>query len=140
MENNGKEKKVYQGVFGSSLILVFIPLLLFTIIYLCVKSDGRGSAELNLYFALMVGLGAGGLFQLSCGLCGLFKGTFKVVVNRVKEFFENLDIGFKFAFKYYIENIKAYGLVFWIYFLIIGTTWGFTIYGIIKSLELYLAY
>lgn len=140
MEHNGKEQKTYHGVFGSCLILILIPLLLFTIVYLCLRSDHRGTPESNLYFALMVGVGAGGLFQLSCVLAGLTKGTFKVVVNRIKEFIENLQIGFKFSFKYYIENIKNYGLVFWIYFLIIGTTWGITIYGLIKSLQYYHSY
>ena len=140
MEYNGKEQKVYHGVIGSSLILIGVPILLFIIVYLLLNSDKRGTEESNLYFAYMIGLGAGGIFQLSCVLAGLIKGTFKVVVNRVKELIGNLQINFKFAWKCYFDNIKTYGIVYWIYFLIIGTTCGFTIYGIVKSLEFYLQY
>ena len=80
----------------------------------------------------MTGVGCGFLFQMGCVIAGLFKGTFKVVVARVKEFFSNLSVNFKFAIKYYWENIKSEGIVFWIYFLIIGSTFAVTLIGIIK--------
>ena len=68
------------------------------------------------------------------------KGTFKVVINRVKNFFSNLTINFKFAIKYYWDDIKTEGVVFWIYFLIVGTTFAFTLVGIINSYLVYFNY
>ena len=68
-------------------------------------------------------------------MAGLFKGTFSVVWERTKEFFSNLSISLKFAVKYYFENIKEYGIVFWIYFDILSITLAVTIYFVIKFIS-----
>ena len=120
MEHEGKNQRPYKGVLLSSLILIGVPALLFLIVFLVVKKYGHMAKDITLYFSMMIGIGCGLLFQVSCVLCGLLKGTFKVVVNRVKNFFSNLSVNFKFAFKYYIEDIKTDGVVFWIFFLIIS--------------------
>ena len=140
MEHEGKTRSPYKGVFGSSLILTVVPILLFLFVLAVVKKFTNQPLSMDVNFSLMVGLGCGFLFQLTCVLSGLMKGTFKVVINRVKNFFSNLTINFKFALKYYWDDIKSEGVVFWIYFLILGTTFTFTLIGIINSYLIYINY
>ena len=140
MEHEGKTRSPYKGVLGSSLLLIGIPILLFIFVYLVINKVSHDDAITNLHTSLMFGFGCGFLFQLTCVLSGLFKGTFKVVKDRVKTLFENLAINFKFAMSCYWEDIKSEGVVFWIYFLIIGSTFGTFFYGFIKSFMLYLNY
>ena len=52
--------------------------------------------------------------------------------NRAKELHDDI--------KYYWDDIKTEGIVFWIYFLIIGGTFGITLYGFINSFNYYLNY
>ena len=89
----------------------------------------------TLYSSLAFGFGVGFLFQFSCVIAGLFKGTLKVVLKRLKEFFSNLSISVKFAYKYYFENIKEEGIVFWIFFTIIGSTLAVTLFGVFKYIS-----
>lgn len=140
MEYEGKNTKPYKGIIGSSLILICVPIFITFFLFLVFEKYSKIPSNVNMDFAIMIGCGAGLLFQLSTALCGLFKGTFKVVVNRVKTFFSNLSINFKFAITYYWDDIKTEGVVFWIFFLIIGTTFGFTLYGLINSFNYYLTY
>ena len=140
MEYEGKEQKPYKGVLGSSLLLIAIPTFLFLLVFLVVKKYGNLPIDITTHFSMMIGIGCGLLFQLSCALCGLFRGTFKVVINRVKTFFSNLTINVKFAFKYYWEDIVTEGIVFWIYFIIIGSTFGCFLFGAIKSYIYYITY
>ena len=140
MEYEGKEQSPYKGVLGSSIFLIVIPTLLFLLVFGVINKFSNRPRVENINASLMFGVGCGFIFQLSCILMGLFKGTFKVVINRVKNFFSNLTINFKFAITYYWEDIKSEGIVFWIYFLIIGSTFGIACYGTIQSLLVYLNY
>ncbi len=140
MEYEGKTKSPYKGVFGSALLLAIVPVILYFLVFLVVSKFKNQAKEITVNFSLMIGVGSGLLFQLTCILSGLIKGTFKVVVNRVKNFFSNLSINFKFAIKYYWEDIKSEGVVFWIYFLIVGSTFGLALVGIIKSYIFYINY
>ena len=140
MEYEGKNTRPYKGVIGSSLILIAVPAFLFLFLFMVIDKYSKTPTDVNINSAIMFGGGAGLLFQLSTALCGLFKGTFKVVVNRVKTFFSNLTVNFKFAITYYWEDIKSEGVVFWIYFLIISSTFGFTLYGVTNCFNYYLNY
>lgn len=136
MEYQGKEKSPYYGVVQSSILLAFAPIFSYFLFYLILyKFFPRGDLEMRYACVALGGLIAS-LFQLSCALAGLFKGIFKVVVNRVKELLENLSISFKFAMKYYWENVKSEGIVFWIYFNIILLTIISSIWGFVKYFEL----
>ena len=140
MEHEGKNIHPYKGVFGRSLILIIVPAFLTFCLFLVIEKYSKTPTNVNKDFAIMIGCGVGFLFQLSTALCGLLKGTFKVVITRIKNFFSNLTINFKFAIKYYWDDIKTEGIVFWIYFLIIGGTFGITLYGFINSFNYYLNY
>ncbi len=120
MEYQGKEKGPYYGVWQTSLLLISIPIIFYFILYYFIAKF-QGSSELAKYTAMGFGFGIGSLFNISCAIAGLFKGTFKVVKKRIRDLFSNFRVSIKFAFKYYWEDIKSEGIVFWIYFFMILT-------------------
>lgn len=128
MEYQGKNKSPYYGIWQSSLLLIAVPIIMFFFFKSVLKNNIADSQQLN-YASLFFSGAVASLFQLSCVVAGLFKGTFKVVIERMKELFGNLTISFKFAMKHYWENIKAEGIVFWIFFVIMVTTILVMIYG-----------
>ena len=136
MEYQGKEKSPYYGVWQSSLLLIMAPTLLTLILWVVINAFKPIGKDENIYTAFMFGFGVGFIFQFTCAIAGLFKGTFKIVWDRTKEFFSNLSISVKFAFKYYFENLKEYGIVFWIYFDILALTLAVTVYFVIKFISI----
>ena len=140
MEHIGKEKSPYHGVFLSSLMLVSVPTLLFILFHYLISKYQHFEQDFNTYSAMVIGFGVGFIFQFSCVFAGLTKGTLSVVVRRVAEFFSNLTVSPKFAFKCYIADVKENGIVFWIYFIIIGSCLSATILGIIFLFKNYWSY
>ena len=132
MEYDGKNKSPYYGVLLSSIMLIAAPIIMYFFFYGVLLKDPCLNNQEVVFSSLFFGCGVGWIFQFTCILSGLFKGTFKVVIERIRELFENLTISFKFAMKHYWENIKAEGIVFWIYFIIVNSTLALTIYGCIK--------
>lgn len=131
MEYTGKNKSPYYGVWQTCLLLIIVPIALFAGIYFIFEKYQNYSKIINCYGAMGIGFGVGSLFHISCIIAGLFKGLFSIVINRIAEFFSNLSISFKFAFKLYIEDLKTNGMVFWIYFVIVLLFIAFSIYGFI---------
>lgn len=135
MEYQGKEQSPYRGIVISSCLLIGFSLVFYGLFLLVFnKWTDHSSQEVNA-MSMTFGFGIGTLFFLGCAIAGLFKGTFKVVINRVAEFFGNLSISIKIAFRYYFINIKEYGVVFWIYFLIFVFDVTMTVIGIINSIK-----
>ena len=135
MEYEGKNKSPYYGVWQSALFLTIAPILMYFFFKIIFIKYSRMSANQIHYSSLAFGCGVAFLFQFSCVIAGLFKGTLKVVLRRLKEFFSNLTISIKFAYKYYFENIRQEGVVFWIFFVIIGATLFATVFGIFKYIS-----
>ncbi len=135
--NPEKTKSPYYGVFSSSIFLIgFTALMIFIFDLIFHKLAGLQGLERR-YSALCFGSLVGDMFYISCCIAGLLKGKFKVVVNRIKEFKENLAISFKFAIKYYWENIKEEGIAFWIYFIVIFANFALTIYSFTRYFEIF---
>ena len=135
MEYEGKNKSPYYGIWQSAVLLTLAPFIMFVFFKVIFHLYTKMTPDQILYSSLAFGAGIASIFQLSCVVAGLFKGTLKVVLLRLKEFFGNLSISVKFAFKYYFENIKQEGIVFWIFFDIITATLGLTIFSIIKYIS-----
>ena len=131
MEQMGKEQSPYHGIVVSSILLIGVPSLIFVFVYHLLSNYQNFERDFNLYSALVIGYGLGLLFQLSCIVAGLGKGTFSIVVRRVVEFFSNLTISVKFALKCYFVDIKENGFVFWIYFIIVGLCSALIIIGVV---------
>ena len=136
MEYDGKNKSPYYGVWQSVLLLTFAPFIMFIFFKWVLHTYSKMTPDQILYSLLAFGSGVAFIFQFSCVIAGLFKGTLKVVIARLKEFFGNLSISVKFAYKYYFENIKEEGVVFWIFFVIITTTLGVTLFGIFSYISI----
>lgn len=136
MEYQAKEKGPYYGVWQTCLLLIVIPIALYFILYNLIGKFQEFN-ELAKYTAMGFGFGIGSLFHISCAIAGLFKGTFKVVKNRIGDLFSNLKVSAKFAFKYYWEDVKSEGIVFWIYFVIILTFIILTITSFTSFFKLY---
>lgn len=137
MEYEGKEVSPYKGVIGSCLLLIVFPIIIYAMFYAVIGNLQKlGPVQTN-NAALGLGFGVGVLFHISCIIAGLFKGTFKVVINRVKTFFENLSLSRKLAFRCYWQDIKSEGIVFWIYFTIITANALVSAYGLYSFFTIY---
>ena len=121
MEHVGKEKSPYHGVLLSSIILIIVPIAIYLLFNYYITKYQKFEEEFNAYSAVVLGFGVGFIFQFSCVIAGLTKGTLSVVLSRIGELFSNLSISPRFALKCYIADIKENGIVFWIYFIIIGS-------------------
>ena len=140
MEHVGKEKSPYHGVLLSSLLLISVPLLLFLLFKYVIMKYQRFEEDFNTYSAMVIGFGVGFIFQFSCVYAGLTKGTLSVVIRRVANFFDDLSISIKYAFKCYIDDIKENGIVFWIYFIIVTSTIATSIAGAVFLFTNYASY
>ena len=107
MDNNKLKK---QEQLFSAILLIVVPIVLFIISYFIVKTSSP--THMVVYSALMFGFGVTTLFNLACIISGLFKGTFTIVLDRVKDFFENASISFKFAIENYFYDLKTGGITF----------------------------
>lgn len=110
-----KNKSPYHGVAIACFLMILVPVVMYlimrTLLFELQPASGR---ELNEASARVLGLGIGVLFHLGCIIGGVLKDSFKIVVNRVKEFFDNLKFSFKLAWKCYIEQLRDGGIAFWI--------------------------
>ncbi len=115
------KKSPYQGQIAVMLALAF-PSAFFTLIFYGVISmwQGRFGVTLNWASAKAFGCGIGVVFHLCCSIMGTFKEHRVIVKERVKEFFSDLSISPKTAFKWYFDDLKTNGIAYWIDLLIIG--------------------
>ena len=132
-----KNKVWYKGVFVISILMLALPGI-FTLIFYKTMSISRinQTLEVSKYTSIFLGCVCGLLFDGTCILTGLFRGTFKVVILRIREFFLDLQVSFKFAVKNYFYDIKENGVMFWILLALIGSTVYFAIDSIQQLLIL----
>lgn len=136
--NDSIKKSPYKGILITCFFLIAVPLGLFFLFKTAIFAyQKKFSDDINLYTSLFLGFGTGFLFQMCCVLCGLFRGSFKVVIKRVFGFFSNLSISFGFASKTYLDDLKEDGAVFWIILIIVASTFAVTIYGLLGFMECY---
>lgn len=140
MEHFGKEKSPYHGVLLSSILLGLVPILLFLLFRGLIIKYQKFEEDFNTYSAMVIGFGVGFIFQFACIFAGLTKGTLAVVIRRVSEFFSNLSISAKFAFKCYFADVKENGIVFWIYFILVTSCLATTIIGAVYLFTNYGSY
>ena len=118
-----KNKIWYKGIFIMSFLMLFVPVIFSIIFYIAMaNSETNQSLEISKHTAILLGCICGLLFDGTCIITGLYKGTLNVVINRIKEFFMDLKISIKFAFKNYFYDLIHNGFLFWVLCLIIGLT------------------
>lgn len=127
--NDGVKKNPYKGIIIICILLIAVPIgLYFLFKEVIFSNQGQYSSYLNNASAICLGFGVGFIFQMSCVIGGLFRGSFSVVVKRVFNFFADLTISFKYAIRMYWDDIVENGVVFWIILPIILATLGVTLY------------
>ncbi len=118
MEYDSSNKSPYHGMWASCSVMIIFPVGLYFLFTYYINEFQDFPKAMNDATAQALGFGLGTLFHLSCAVCGAFRDSFRVVTKRLAEFFDNLTISVKFAFKGYWWNIKENGVAFWIYFVI----------------------
>ncbi len=127
---NGVKKSPYKGIIIVLFFLVIVPILFYFLFYYIIdKYQAFYGDKLNKFASLFLGFGVGFIFQLSCIIGGLFKGCFIVVIKRIIGFFDNVRYSFKMAVKLYFDDIRENGIVFWLMFPIVFTTFCICLYG-----------
>lgn len=110
-----KNKSPYHGVAIACFFMILVPVVMYLIMRaLLFELQPASGRELNEASARVLGLGIGVIFHLGCIIGGVLKDSFKIVANRVIEFFDNLKFSFKLAWKCYIEQLRDGGIAFWI--------------------------
>lgn len=135
MEN---EKNSIISTLLSFLFLLIVPAVLSSVIYFFFSVYSGYGDEINSYYGQGFGYCLGALFQLSCYMSGVLKRPFSVVVERIKEFFQNLIVSFRFALHCYWDNLKTNGITFWVYLLITVFTILYGAEGIINLIEIHI--
>ena len=120
--NDGVKKNPYKGIIIICILLIAVPIGLYFLFKKVIFTNQGQYSYLNNASAICLGFGVGFIFQMSCVIGGLFKGSFSVVVKRVFNFFADMTISFKYAIRMYWDDIVENGVVFWIIFPIIVAT------------------
>ena len=103
---------------GTCALLAVSTFLFSLLIYAAFSSFSRGPEETNIYYGFGFGCATSFVFMLAFIVAGGLKNSYEIVVSRWMDFFESLQISFKFAISEFFENIKDDGMVFWLYILI----------------------
>ncbi len=130
MEVEETRKSPYHGMWVIASLLVAVPAAIFGIIFTVCNSEviGRGGEEALSTAAFFSGL-IGVLFDLMLLISGVFAPSFQVTKTRLKDFFADLSIGPKLAFKFYFSSMATDGVVFLIYLTELLATAGWFAYG-----------
>ena len=131
-----KNKPWYKGIFFICFFMLFVPIAFSLFFIYVTKLSRTENLTEGIYTAKLLGCVCGLLFDGTCIITGLFKGTFSVVINRWKEFFLDLKVSLKFAIKNYFYDLVHSGVLFWVLCLIIGITVyvGWTHYQLLMEL------
>lgn len=130
-------KSPYHGVIVKIIFLIIFPIVCFLIFFPIVSNFQKYNKTINWYTTLFLASGLGALFHLGCIISGAFKGSFATVINRIKNFFTDFPLSPKLAVRCYVDDLKTEGMLFWIYFIIIGSNLALAIYSLINFYNYY---
>lgn len=138
MESYGKNEKPYRGCILSIFLYNFVPIFLYIFLKeLFVRYQIVPEIH-NTYAAMMFGFGVGSLVNLSTVLAGALTDSFNHTKIRIKNFFENVGVlPFKYTMKAYFDDLKTYGVVFWVLLFFILLYIGLAIYGFVMYFSIY---
>jgi hypothetical protein len=133
-----KNKSPYHGVPLTAFFMVLVPVVAYIFMRIVVfKYQSWEKEEINEATAKTLGFGIGLLFHMSLVIAGILKESFVVVVRRVVGFFQDLKFSFKIAWNCYVENIREFGMAFWILFTLIVVNACFLWSGISTVIQYY---
>ena len=117
MEYYGKDPRPYRGIGFFALFLVLVPISIFFLVYVIFTNYNDSPKDVVFNFAVFLACLVGTLFNL----IALFKGSFEDLLRawreRLKEFFEEVRITPKGAFKsYFVSFYHDGGIILVIFF------------------------
>ena len=121
MEFDGKEKKIYHGIWIPFVLILLVPVGIF---FLCFGGlshfTQHYSDDLLLYTCLSIAFFCGFLFGLICLLSGFIHEQFLLLIDRIRDTFDYFKPFSKDAIKWYFYNFKKDGgIIIWIFLLIL---------------------
>lgn len=115
--DENKRKSPYHGVFIAIIFMIVVPVVCYVVFRaLLFHNQTHIAKDINESSAKALGFGIGVLFHLSCIIAGVLEPSFKIVIRRVGEFFENLKFSFKLACNCYADDVRENGVAFWLMF------------------------
>ncbi len=135
MDSN-KKYSPWHGFPFVLLMLIGVPLLMYLVISAAVNYYQPQFARVNPASSRCIACMLGSIYHASCVMGGLLRDPWRVLVYRVKEFFENLPCGLPFALSCYWDDLKNDGCLFLIYAAIIGGCLYLAIEGGITALSM----
>lgn len=136
MENEYKKQSPYRGFWVIMLILILVPLGLYSLVNAALEEYSPYSAALDSATARALGCGFGFLFHMICILSGVLTAGWQAVKYRICEFFENLAVGVGYACTSYLEDMRDDGVTFILYAAVIAANFAIMADGIRDAIAL----
>lgn len=138
MEYYGKDPRPYHGIGFFAIFLVFTPVFVFFLTYFIFLEYNDSPKEIVFSFSLFLASLVGTLFNLIAIFKGSFEDLFRAWWERIKDFFEEVRITPKGAFKsYFVSSYSDGGIILFIFF-----AWTITmiVVGVLSFLNVYAWY
>ena len=120
MEEPGKAKKPYHGIWIPFILILIVPLIAYVVFYNVIKYNFVAEDIIHVYAALFFSGLVGSVFDIICILSGFVSDLFVAFAERIKETKEMFGLFTKEGFKYYWHCFfHDGGPIFWILLIII---------------------
>lgn len=141
MEYDGKDPRPYHGIGFFAFFLVLVPVLVFTLAYVVFTNYHDSPQRVVLNFSLMLAAIVGTLFNLIAIFKGFADDLLRAWIERIKDFFEEVRITPKGAFKSYFASFyNDGGIILIIFFgwmiacIVVGLIGFFNVYAWFQTL------
>ena len=143
MEYYGKDPRPYHGIGFFAFFLVLVPILVFILTYVTFTEYNDSPQDVVFHFSLFIAALVGTLFNMITIFRGFVADLARSWWERVKEFFEEVRITPKGAFKsYFVSFYNDGGIILVIFFgwmatcIVIGLIGFFHVYEWYQTLNL----
>ena len=143
MEYYGKDPRPYHGIGFFAFFLVLVPVLVFILVYTIFSNYHDSPQDVVFHFALFIAALVGTLFNMVAIFKGSFEDLFRAWRERIRDFFEEVRITPKGAFKSYFASFyNDGGIILVIFFawsiimIVIGVIGFLNVYAWYQTLDL----
>ena len=138
MEYDGKEKKVYKGIWIPFLCMIFVPAICFALFYGVFTRFTSHPQDIVIKMSLGFSGTIGFLFCMICLVCGFIGDLFTAFINRIKDTVEFFKPFSKEAFHWYFYQFKRDGgIIMWLFFLFLIAFAIIGVYGFVSFFSWY---
>ncbi len=118
MQDENKRQSPYRGLLIMIVMLIIPPLACYGILSAALEQFSPWGPKLDEITAQVIGAGLGVLFHLMVIVSGAITPAWYAVKYRIREFFENLIVGFGYACKSYWDDVRTDGITFTVFMII----------------------